>query len=97
MFTKHPDTMKRKDGFVLRTVCGEKVLAGEGLDAIDFNRLVRLNDTAAWLWEEAGAQEEFSAETLTDALCRTYEVGRETARADVEKLLSQWKALGIIV
>ena len=43
--------MKRKEGFVLRTVCGEKVIVGEGLGAIDFGKLVSLNETAAWIWE----------------------------------------------
>ena len=30
--------MKKKDGMVLREVCGEKVLVGEGLGAVDFGR-----------------------------------------------------------
>ena len=45
--------MKQKKGLVLRDVCGEKVIIGEGLEAIDFGRLLCLNDTAAWLWEKA--------------------------------------------
>ena len=32
--------MKIKKGFVLRNVCGEQVIMGEGLDAIDFGRLL---------------------------------------------------------
>lgn len=88
--------MKRNDGWVLRTVCGEKVLAPEGLGVIDFNRLIRLNGTAAWLWEQAGAQGDFTADSLSDALCKTYEVRPETARADVENILSQWKEMGLI-
>ena len=45
--------MKIKKGFVLRNVCGEQVIMGEGLDAIDFGRLLCLNETAAWLWNQA--------------------------------------------
>ena len=45
--------MKIKNGFVLRTVCGENVIVGEGLDAINFGRMLSLNETAAWLWKQA--------------------------------------------
>ena len=88
--------MKRKEGFVLREVCGEKVIVGEGLGAIDFGKLLSLNDTAAWLWNKAGEMGEFDAEALAEALCTVYDVSPETARADVEKLLAQWQDLGIV-
>lgn len=88
--------MKRKDGFILREVCGEKVIVGEGLGAIDFGKLISLNDTAAWIWNKAGEQVDFTAESLAEALCEEYEVTHEVALADVEKLLSQWKELGIV-
>ena len=88
--------MKRKDGFVLREVCGEKVIVGEGLGAIDFGKLLSLNDTAAWLWNKAGELGEFTAESLADSLCEEYEVTPETALADVKKLLAQWLELGIV-
>ncbi len=35
-----------KDGFVLCDVCGETVIVGEGLGAVDFGKLLVLNDTA---------------------------------------------------
>lgn len=88
--------MKRKDGFVLREVCGEKVIVGEGLGAIDFGKLVSLNDTAAWLWSKAGEMGEFDTASLAESLCEVYDVSPETARADVEKLLNQWQDLGIV-
>ena len=43
--------MKQKEGFVLRTVCGEHVIVGEGLGTIDFGKLISLNETAAWIWD----------------------------------------------
>ena len=89
--------MKQKEGFVLREVCGEKVIVGEGLGAINFGKLISLNDTAAWIWEKAGEQGEFSVDTLVEALCDTYEVTPETARTDVQALLNQWLELGIII
>lgn len=81
---------------MLREVCGEKVIVGEGLGAIDFGKLLSLNDTAAWLWNKAGELGEFTAESLASALCEEYEVTPETALADVKKLLAQWLELGIV-
>lgn len=89
--------MKRKEGFVLREVCGEKVIVGEGLGAVDFGKLVSINNTAAWIWEKAGELGEFDAEKLAEALCEEYEVEPERALNDVKALLGQWQELGIIL
>ena len=45
--------MNIKKGFVLREVCGEHVIVGEGLGAVNFGKLLALNETAAWLWKQA--------------------------------------------
>lgn len=81
---------------MLRDVCGEHVIVGEGLGTIDFGKLISLNETAAWLWRKAGEMGDFSIETLTDAICEEYEVEQSQARADVEKMVAQWKEIGII-
>lgn len=88
--------MKRKEGFVLREVCGEKVIVGEGLGAIDFGKLLSINETAAWIWEKAGELGDFSVDDIARALCEDYDVDLETARADTARLLDQWKELGIV-
>ena len=88
--------MKIKKGFVLRNVCGEQVIMGEGLDAIDFGRLLCLNETAAWLWQQAEKLGDFSADQLVEALCEEYEVTAEQARADVTAMLDEWEKVGVV-
>ena len=44
--------MKIKEGFVLRTIVGENVVIGEGLAQINFNKMICLNSSAAYLWRE---------------------------------------------
>lgn len=88
--------MKIKKGFVLRTVCGENVIVGEGLDAINFGRMLCLNETAAWLWKKAMEQGDFSAESLAEALCTEYDVTPEQALADVKETIENWKQLGVV-
>ena len=88
--------MQLRKGFELRQVCGENVLLAEGLEAIDFSKLVNLNETATFLWKEAGAQGEFSIESLASALCNEYDVDEASATADVKAMLESWKEMGLL-
>jgi len=88
--------MNIKKGFVLRTVCGQNVIVGEGLDAINFGRMLCLNDTAAWLWKKALESGSFTVENLADALCQEYEVEHPQALADVKETIDNWKELGVV-
>jgi hypothetical protein len=88
--------MKIKNGFVLREVCGEKVIVGEGLDAINFGKLLALNETAAWLWKKAKEMGDFSVETLAAELCEEYEVSAADAQADVAAMIDEWQRVGVV-
>ena len=80
---------------MLRNVCGEHVIIAEGLENIDFSRLVTLNETGVWIWEKASALGDFTVEQLAEALCQEYDVDQAQAVADVENLLRQWNELGM--
>ena len=86
--------MRIKEGFVLRTICGQHVVSGEGTANVNFSKLVSLNDSAAYLFKAVG-QEDFTPERLADLLLEEYEVDRETALKDAETLCAQWKEIGI--
>ena len=87
--------MKQKKGFILRDVCGDKVIVAEGIEVLDFGQLLSLNETAAWLWQEASRQGEFTIDTLTSALCEEYEVDKELATKDITTILKKWQDLGL--
>jgi hypothetical protein len=88
--------MKIKKGFVLRQVCGENVIVGEGLEAINFGKLLALNETAAWLWQQAVALGDFTADSLTAKLCEEYDVSDEQARKDVSSIIQQWQDVKVV-
>lgn len=88
--------MKLKSGFVLREVCGEQVIVGEGLDAINFGKLLSLNETAAWLWKQAKAMGDFSVEELAAKLCEEYDVSADDAKADVAAMIDEWQQVGVV-
>ena len=60
--------MKQKKGFILREVCGEKVIIAEGVEVVNFNKLLSLNESAAYLWQQAALLGDFTAEQLADKL-----------------------------
>ncbi len=88
--------MKQKEGFVLREICGEKVVVAEGLQVVDFGKMISMNDTAAWLWEKGAELGDFTAEQLIEALCEEYEVESSKALDDVTRILNEWKEWGLI-
>lgn len=88
--------MKIKKGFVLREVCGEKMIVGEGLGAVNFGRLLAMNDTAAWLWQQAQEMDNFDAESLASKLCDEYDVSMDQAMKDAADLLSEWQSIGVV-
>ncbi len=87
--------MKAKEGFNLRTVCGEQIIVAEGKENIDFSNIISMNETSAYLWEAIKGKE-FSQEELVDLLLEQYEVNKDIASKDVEALVKQWKDAGII-
>ena len=86
--------MKIKKGFVMRSICGQTVISGEGLEQVNFSKLVTLNESAAYLWKEV-QDKEFTPETLTDLMLERYEVEREQAQKDAEALCRQWVEMGL--
>ena len=87
--------MKIKEGFVLRTICGQNVISGEGRANVNFSKLVSLNETATFLFREVEGKD-FTPEDMAEALLREYEVSRETALEDCRKLCEQWVEIGIV-
>ena len=88
--------MRIKNGFVLRQVCGENVIVGEGLGAINFGKMLALNETAAWLWQQAVAMSDFTVDALAQKLCDEYEVSLDEAQADVTAIVTEWQNVGVL-
>lgn len=87
--------MKIKSGFSLRSICDTHVVVAEGLENIDFNKMIHLNEPAAYLWKRVGDQN-FSVHDLALYLQEEYEVEKEEAMDDAEHLSHEWIAAGIV-
>ena len=87
--------MKLIEGLVLRPLGTDYIITGEGLARIDFSKVVSMNATAAYLWNQVQGRE-FSPDELPELLTARYEVDEETARADAGKLLDSWRSAGLV-
>ena len=87
--------MKKIKGFTLRHLGEEALIVAESLELVDFDRLVSLNSSAAYIWESLPA-EEFDVETIVYLLVNRYEVDNATAYKDARELADKWMQAGII-
>lgn len=86
--------MKIKNGFILREMCGEHIVAGEGIEHINFNKLISLNSTAAFLWKKLEGRT-FTTEEMAGLLVAEYGIDTELALKDSENLCRAWIEAGI--
>ena len=88
------------EGFKLRKLGNEYILVGESMALINFNKMITLNETAAFLWQHAEEltvkNGEFTTSELCRALCREYEVAPEKALSDIEATVSSWLEAGVV-
>lgn len=87
--------MRIIDGFKLRQICGENVVVPEGADLVNFNKMLSLNETAAFLWKSVVGKD-FDEKTLSELLVQEYEIDENRALEDVRSLLSKWQEVGVV-
>ena len=79
--------MKVKKGFVLRKIGNEQVIIGEGIEQVDFNKIVRLNATGVDLWNEM-QKGDFTVTAIADFIMANYQgVDEKAATADAQTFI----------
>lgn len=87
--------MKIKAGFVAKEIAGQYVVVALGEASKIFNGIIRLNDTAKFIWDKMveGAEKN----DIVDALLEEYEgVDRATAEEDFDNFAQQLKGANIL-
>lgn len=87
--------MKTNNGIELREMCGEQILIATGLVNIDFTKVISLNESAAWLWQQVEGKE-FTPEVLAALLMERYAVDETTALTDANRLVDLWMREGVV-
>ena len=87
--------MRIKEGFKIRTMLGENIVTGEGAAQINFNKIISLNESAAFLWRSVEGKD-FDAESLAGLLVEEYGIERELALNDARAIAQKWLGIGIV-
>ena len=96
--------MKTIPGFKLRKLGNEFILVGESIDLVNFNKMLTLNESAAYLWRRASEDpnKDFDAEQMAQWLMEEYQIDENTplpyeqALNDAGKTIRQWLDAGIV-
>ena len=83
--------MKVISGFALRPLGNEYLLIAESVELVNFNAMITLNESAAYLWRNVADKDSFDEQTLADLLLAEYEASPEQALADARKTIQSWK------
>ncbi len=86
--------MKIKEGFVLRQVADATIVVPSGEASLDFNGMITLNDTGAFLWKllEKGAEEQ----DLVSAMLAEYDVDEKTAAIGISRFIEKLGKEGLL-
>ena len=88
-----PD-MKIREGFVLRNVADEHMVMPTGENVGKFGGAVVLSDVAAFAFEQL--RRPVSREDLLSLILAEYDVDAETAAADLDALLAQFREMNLL-
>ena len=88
--------MKIKKGFELQVVCGEYLVVAAGEENVNFSKIISLNESAAYLWNNLVDKEAFTIDDMTALLLNEYDVEESIAREDCELIAERWKEMELV-
>lgn len=78
----------------MRELAGSHVVVAVGAAAKEFNGIIRLNKTGAFLWRKL--QDGSDEEALVSALLEEYDIDADTAKRDVLAFVQRIKEAGLV-
>lgn len=86
--------MKIKGDFVIKEMAGSTVVIPVGAQVMDFNGMLKLNDTGAFLF--SSLKTDTTYEVLVAKLLEEYDVTQEKAEQDVTAFVNKLKEADLI-
>ncbi len=87
--------MKIKTGFRMRPLGDSFIVTGEGIEQINFNKMISMNATAAFLWESLEGKD-FTVQDVKQLLLDEYGIDEEIAARDSAAIVDKWKEAGLV-
>ena len=76
---------------------GDKyIIVPTGADNVDYSKIISLNETAAYLWENVAPKDSFNIDDMVALLLAEYEVEESVAREDCEMIIERWKEMELL-
>lgn len=82
--------MQIKQGFVLRQIGDTYMVVAIGVQTLDFQGMIRLNETGAFLWQRL-SETSCTEDVLVQAMIAEYDVDAATAASDVSDFVNALK------
>ena len=86
--------MKIKNGFVLRDISGQAVVVATGEASETFHGMIKLNDTARYIWELMEKETDF--DFIVASVTEKYNIDTDKACADVREFVDNMEKEGFL-
>lgn len=86
--------MKIREGFILRKIANTDIVIPVGNNIADFNGVISLNETGAYLWRQLMTDTDIAA--LAEAMAGEFEINKELAQKDTEQFILQLKQANLL-
>lgn len=87
--------MKIKEGFILRNVADATIVVPAGKATLDFNGMITLNETAAFLWHLL--ETDTDEEAMLKAMLAEFDVDEATAKVGIARFVAKLQNEGLLV
>ena len=90
------DSYQRTPWLRLDTIRQAAIMVDTLQRLVDMQHVLTFNETARELWEKVKDRETFALYDLVTFIVDTYDIDRQTAKADCEQLLLMWLQSGLV-
>lgn len=87
--------MRIKRGYKIRSIAGESVIVSVGTLNVNLTKVISLNPTSVWLWDQLG-DGEFTEKRVAELLVENYDVDPDTALADSRVWIGSLRKAGLL-
>ena len=86
--------MKIKEQYKVREMAGEHVIIMQGKHGSDLTKIIALNESALYLWNELQGKE-FDTEVVANMLIERYGIDKGVATTDAERWIEKLRECNI--
>ncbi len=87
--------MRTDKNYILRRIDGNTILIPTGKASMKLNGMIRLTETAAWIWSRVDTAEDLNE--IIHGLTETFDIDTETAERDVYGFLGELYKRGMVL